>query len=128
MGANADVVRAAWQAFGEQDLDRAAADIEESAEIALPESLPWGGTHRGPDGFKHVVGEFMSHLEDFRPRPRGFFEAEGDRVVVPVDITARTKAGKELTGPVLWLYELRDGKIVRAELFADTADTLEAIR
>ncbi|MDQ3895008.1 MAG: hypothetical protein M3292_10195, partial [Actinomycetota bacterium] len=62
------------------------------------------------------------------PSPRGFFEAEGEQVVVPVDIDARTKAGKDLASSVLWLYELRDGKIVRAELFADTADTLEAIR
>src|ERR687883_143181 len=49
MGANADVVKGAWEAFGQQDVDRAAADIAESAEIVLQDSLPWGGTHRGPD-------------------------------------------------------------------------------
>jgi ketosteroid isomerase-like protein len=27
----------------------------------------------------------------------------------------------------LWLYQLKDGKIVRAELFADTAKTLEVV-
>ncbi len=128
IAANADVIRAAWEAFGQQDLDRATADIDDTAEIVLPDSLPWGGIHRGPDGFKRVVGEFAGHLEHFRPSPRGFFEAQGEQVVVPVDIDARTKAGKDLASSVLWLYELRDGKIVRAELFADTADTLEAIR
>jgi uncharacterized protein len=128
MGANADVVKAAWEALGQQDVDRATADIDESAEIVLQDSLPWGGTHRGPDGFKRMVSEFTSHLEEFRPSPRGFFEAEQEQVVVPVDIQARTKAGKEMAQRVLWLYELQDGKIIRAELFADTADTLEAIR
>jgi hypothetical protein len=43
MGANADVVKAAWDAFGYQDLDRATADIDESAEIVLQDSLPWEG-------------------------------------------------------------------------------------
>jgi uncharacterized protein len=128
MGVNADVVKAAWEALGQQDVDRATADIDESAEIVLQDSLPWGGTHRGPDGFKRMVSEFTSHLEEFRPSPRGFFEAEQEQVVVPVDIQARTKAGKEMAQRVLWLYELQDGKIIRAELFADTADTLEAIR
>jgi ketosteroid isomerase-like protein len=75
-----------------------------------------------------MVSEFTSHLEDFRPSPTGFFEAEQDQVVVPVDVQARTKAGKEMSHRVLWLYELQDRKIVRAQLFADTADTLEAIR
>jgi hypothetical protein len=46
MGANADVVKAAWEAFAQSDLDRAAAELDESAEIVLPDSLPWGGTHR----------------------------------------------------------------------------------
>jgi ketosteroid isomerase-like protein len=75
-----------------------------------------------------LVSEFTSHLEEFRPSPRGFLEAEQEQVVVPVDIQARTKAGKEMAHRVLWLYELQDGKIIRAQLFADTADTLEPIR
>ena len=125
MGANADVVKSAWQAFSQQDLERATADIDQGAEIVVPDSLPWGGTHRGPDGFKAMVGQFMSHLDEFRPSPRGFLEAE-DQVVVPLDVNGRTTAGKDFSGSALWLYQLRDGKIVRAELFADTAKTLES--
>jgi ketosteroid isomerase-like protein len=81
-----------------------------------------------PDGLKGIGAEPMSHLEHFRPSPRGFFEAEGDQVLVPVDIDALTKAGNDIASSVLWLCELRDGEIVRAELFADTADTIEALR
>src|SRR5918912_405177 len=124
MGANTDVVKGAWEAFGQQDVDRAAADIDESAEIVLPDSLPW----EGRTVVLTLVSEFTSHLEEFRPSPRGFLEAEQEQVVVPVDIQARTKAGKEMAHRVLWLYELQDGKIIRAQLFADTADTLEPIR
>ena len=40
MGANADVVRAAWAGFSQFDFDRATANVDEAAEIVVPESLP----------------------------------------------------------------------------------------
>jgi uncharacterized protein len=127
MGTNADVVKEAWEAFGRGDLDGATANTDDSAEIVLPETLPWGGTYRGPDGFKDMIGRFMGELEEFRPEPQAFLEAS-DHVVVPVAGSARTKSGNELSVRALWLYELRDGKLVRAEFYGDTAATLDAIR
>ena len=127
MGANADVVRAAWAGFSQFDFDRATANVDEAAEIVVPESLPWGGTYRGPDGFKEMIGRFIGHLEDFRPTPTGILEADDDHVVVPIEAQGRTKAGNDFSGSALWLYKLRNGKIVRAEIFVDTAGTLRAI-
>ena len=128
MGANADVVRSAWEGMRNQDLDAVTANMDHEAETVLPRSLPWGGTYRGPDGFKEMISEFTSHLEDFRPNPEAFLEADDDHVVVPVAVQGRTNAGKDMSDHVLWLYRLRNGRIVRAELFADTANTLEAVR
>jgi ketosteroid isomerase-like protein len=48
-------------------------------------------------------------------------------VVVPVNVRGRAKSGKDFTGRALWMYRLRDGKIVRAEVFMDTAKALEAL-
>jgi ketosteroid isomerase-like protein len=128
MGANADVVRSAWEGMRRQDLDAVTATMDNEAETVLPGSLPWGGTYLGPDGFKEMIGQFMSELEDFRPSPEAFLEAEGQHVVVPVTVEGQTNAGKDFSDRVLWLYTLRDGKIIRAELFADTASTLDAVR
>jgi ketosteroid isomerase-like protein len=128
MGANADVVRSAWEAFGRQDLDGATADVDESSETIVPDVLPWGGTYRGPGGFKEMIGKFMSQMEDFQPQPEAFLEADDDHVVVPVNVTARSNTGKDLSGRALWLYRLQGGKFMRAELFVDTATTLDALR
>jgi uncharacterized protein len=127
MGANADVMRSSWEAFSRQDLDAAMTAVDGGAEILVPDSLPWGGTYRGPGGFKEMIGKFMSHLEDFRPSPDGFLEAGDEHVIVPVNVQGRTRSGNDFSGRALWLYQLRDGKVVRAELFADTAKTLEAV-
>ena len=67
--------------------------MDDRAETLLPDSLPWGGTYRGPDGFRDMIGEFMSQLEDFRPSPEAFLEAEDNHVVVPASVEGRTNAG-----------------------------------
>lgn len=72
MGANAEVVRSGWEAFARQDLAAATENMDDGAEIVVPETLPWGGTYHGPDGFKEMIGSFTSQLEEFRLRPRPF--------------------------------------------------------
>jgi hypothetical protein len=37
-------------------------------------------------------------------------------MLLPADVQGRTNAGKDMSDHVLWLYRLRDGKIVGAEL------------
>ena len=128
MGANADMVRSACEAFGRGDIDGAVATTGESAQIVLPESLPWGGTYTGPDGFKEMIGKFLSHFEEVDPAPQEFLEAEGDHVVVTVRGVGKTKSGNDLSGDSVWLYKIEGGKIARGEFYGDTATAVEALR
>ena len=128
MGANADMVRSAWESFGRGDVDGAVSTTGESAQIVLPESLPWGGTYTGPEGFKEMIGKFLSHFEEVDPTPQEFLEAEGDHVVVTVEGSGKTKSGNDLGGNSIWLYKIEGGKIERAEFYGDTATAVEALR
>ena len=127
MGANADMVRSAWEAFGKGDIDAAVATTSDSAEIVIPESLPWGGTYTGPGGFKEMIGKFASNMEEVDPAPQEFLEAEGDHVVVTVKGAGRTKSGNELSGDSIWLYKIAGGQITRAEFYGDTANAVQAL-
>ena len=126
MGANADLIRGGWEAFARGDIDAAAATADESAEIIMPKSLPWGGTYSGPDGFKEMIVKFMSNFEEVNPDPQAFLEA-GDYVVVPVEGAGKTKSGNEISEPSIWLYEVKGGKITRAQFYGDTAEVNAAI-
>jgi ketosteroid isomerase-like protein len=128
MGENADAVKARWDDFGKGDLDAAVSSTREDAEIVLPETLPWGGTYRGPDGFKEMIGKFLSFFESVEPRPTAFLEADdGETVVVIVEGAGKTKAGKELSGRSVWLYKVDDGELTGAEFFGDTARARDAV-
>jgi ketosteroid isomerase-like protein len=127
MGANADLVKSGWDAFAEGDLDTAVSTTSDSAEIVIPESLPWGGTYTGPDGFKEMIGKFLSNFEEVDPAPQEFLEADGDHVVVTVAGVGKTKSGNELSGDSIWLYKIDDGEISHAEFYGDTATAVKAL-
>ena len=127
MGANADAVKSGWDAFAKGDLDTAVATTSDSAEIVIPESLPWGGTYTGPDGFKEMIGKFLSNFDEVSPAPQEFLEADGGHVVVTVKGVGTTKSGHELSGDSIWLYKVADGKIEHAEFYGDTATAVKAL-
>ena len=127
MGANADTVKNGWEAFARGDMDAATATTSESAEIVVPESLPWGGTFTGPAGFKEMIGRLVSNFDEVKPEPQEFLEADGGHVIVTVKGVGTTKSGNELTGDSIWLYKVDDGKIEHAEFYGDTATAVKAL-
>jgi uncharacterized protein len=128
MGENADAVKERWGDFAKGDIEGAVSTTDENAEIRMPETLPWGGTYRGPDGFKEMIQKFLSNFESVDTNPTAFIEGDdGETVVVVVEGAGRTKAGKELRGRSVWLYKVRDGRLTDAEFFGDTAQARDAV-
>jgi ketosteroid isomerase-like protein len=128
MGENADNVKARWEDFGRGDLDGAVSTTDEGAEIRVPDTLPWGGTYTGPQGFKEMIQRFLSQFETVAPRPTAFLEADdGETVIVTVEGVGKTKSGNELSGRSVWLYKVSGGRLTDAEFFGDTARALDAL-
>jgi ketosteroid isomerase-like protein len=122
-----DVVQGAWDAFGRGDIDAVLEAIAPSAETRLPESLPWGGTYAGPDGFRDFLTKLGDSWDQFSATPQKVLGADDNHVVVLAKTKGRTKAGATIEGKTIWIYQLRDGKIADAESFGDTAQLLEAL-
>ena len=124
---NVDVVQGAWDAFGRGDIDAVLEAIAPSAETRVPESLPWGGTYAGPDGFRDFLARLNDSFEVFSATPQKVLGADDNHVVVLAKTKGRTKAGATIEGKTIWIYQLRDGRIADAESFGDTAQLLEAL-
>jgi carboxylesterase len=110
---NAKVVRRLFEFFARRELDQAVALFSETAQFQAPGSSAISGTYRGRAG----VLEFWRRQIDlsagsFRTRVVSL-EAEGDDVVVDVDVSA-VLAGE----PVSWRravsYRVSGGQIVHA--------------
>jgi ketosteroid isomerase-like protein len=126
MADNVDVIEKLWEAFMAGDADRVAARFAPDGEIVFPESVPWGGTHQGPDGVSDAMLLLRGSFDEFSARPEMILGSDDDHVTVIVQVSARGKGGR-FEGAICWLYKLRDGKVARAQAFPDTAAIREAI-
>jgi ketosteroid isomerase-like protein len=93
----------------------------------VPDSLPWGGTYTGPDGFRDFLEKLSASFDQFGATPEKVLGADDNHVVVVAKTRGRTKAGVSIEGSTVWIYQLRDGKIADAESFGDTAQILRAL-
>src|SRR5436190_1025831 len=114
---NVELIESLWEAFASADIEAFAAAIADDGEIVFPESVPWGGSYRGPEGFRGVLADLSSRFTDFKAKPEMVLGADDDHVVVVAKLTGRGKRGARLDARVVWLYRLRDGKVIRGEAF-----------
>jgi ketosteroid isomerase-like protein len=124
---NVDVVQHAWDAFGRGDIDAAADAFAPTAETRVPESVPWGGTYVGPDGFREFLTKLDQAFDQFSAKPDKVLGADDNHVVVVSKTKGKAKGGGTVEGSNVWIYQLRDGKIAVAETWGDTAAVLQAL-
>jgi ketosteroid isomerase-like protein len=125
---NVEVVLDQFAAVNERDWARAMSPYADDVELVVDAgAFLESGTFSG----REAVGEWFGNwFATFEPGYR--FEIDeardlGDRVLLIASHSGRGRAsGAEVRGETGYLYTVRDGKIVRAELFADGAQARAA--
>jgi ketosteroid isomerase-like protein len=124
---NVDVVQGAWDAFDRGDIDAVLEVIAPTAETRVPETLPWGGTYTGPEGFGDFVARLDQNFDQFSATPDKVLGADDNHVIVVAKVKGRMKGGQAIENRAVWVYQLREGQIADAETFGDTAQVLQAL-
>ena len=121
---NVEVVLDQFAAVNERDFPRAMNHYAEHVELVVaPEAFLESGTFSGRDAVEAVVRKLVRHSSRATgsrsrgARPGRFRSAD------PAHSGRGRASGIEVHGETGYLYGLRDGKIIRAELFpsAETA-------
>jgi uncharacterized protein len=133
---NADVVLAVIRAVEERDADALFELYHADVELHDAPSLPYTYTARGKTAMREQLetapeetwlgtwGPLQPTEDERRMDPRVVATA-GDKVVVRYTTRALAPDGERFESPVLGLYEVRDGKFARAQMFHyDTAAVL----
>ena len=95
--------------------------------LGFPETLPWGGTYAGPEGFGDFVARLNDNFDQFTATPDKVLGADDNHVIVVAKVKGRTKGGATIENRAVWVYQLREGRIADAETFGDTAQVLQAL-
>ena len=110
---NIEHVKKGYEAFSGGDIDTLMALLDDNIEWVHPGQSAISGTYHGKGEFGEFLRRFAEKSTTVKPRR---FLADGDMVIV----LSETTAGNE-TSEVAQVLTLRDGKTVRAQVYADTA-------
>jgi ketosteroid isomerase-like protein len=124
---NVETVQRGFAAFNESGVEGIIPFLDSDFEATTPPSLASEpDTYRGADGIRRWFDSFDEVMEEIRWDPRGFREI-GDRVLVEFTLRARGKTtGLDFGQDAVMLWELRDGKATRLDLFQTLDEALAA--
>jgi uncharacterized protein len=123
---NLATVQGVYEAFAARDMQRISEYFADDVEVSQSPEVPWGGNYRGLEGLFSFLLKLIEHVESHVVTENLF--AAGDHVV----LTGRSQGrvvGSDATFdmPIVHLWTLRDGKVVRYESYIDTPAMLDAL-
>jgi ketosteroid isomerase-like protein len=117
-----------WQAFAERG--EVAFFDEYYAEDCVSEDfpdLPDGSSYVGRDGVRARYLHFVEAWGDFALEPVEFIDAGGGAVITVVAMTGRGEgSGAPLDFHAFFVWEVRDGKLIRDRAFTSRSDAFAA--
>jgi uncharacterized protein len=117
---NMQVILEIFSASERRDLQHLLDLCHAHVEFHWPPALPYGGTSRGfkiePPSWGHTWIPLQPTQAEQKMDPR-IVAASDDEVVVLWRQRGVSPGGDRLDSPVLALYEVRDGKLARAQMF-----------
>jgi ketosteroid isomerase-like protein len=126
MQQNTEVMLEVFRAVERRDAQRFAELVHPEFEIQWPPSLPYGGTYRdlevdtrrGRPTWAETWSPLQPTVAERRMDPRIVAASDDSgEVVVLWRQRGLSPAGERFDGPVLGLYQLRDGRLARAQMF-----------
>jgi len=131
LSANVALLRRLFEAVEKRDFDTILECYAEDVEIHEAESLPYGGVYRGHQGARDHAVAWMQVWGPMQSPDEQSYEPtflEGDDDTVGAVFRHRAfdpSSGDRLDGAEVGVYEIRDGKVVRSQMFhADPASLL----
>jgi ketosteroid isomerase-like protein len=123
---NVKFVRRAWAAFEAGDLSSALAALSPELVTYVAPPIPVTGTYHGPEGFLQVTIDWAEGFDDLVMTGEEFIDA-GDQVVVrALHKSHGAESGVPVETGVWYVWTIRDGKAIRADIFNERREALEA--
>lgn len=122
---NLAIVKSAYDAFFRKDLDGFTASFTDDTELFEVDTLPYGGIHRGKQGFLALIEQVMAVWEGLDLTIHEYL-AGGDHVAVYGELRVTSKAtGKTAVTTLVEIWHIVDGRTRRLEVvYGDTAQIL----
>ncbi len=117
---NIEVIQELYRAFRQQDYEAFLRISSEDIEWVQNEGFPGGATRKGTSAvIEGVFKANQNNWEGFAYHIEEFLDA-GDSIIVIGRYTGRNRISGKPMSAAAHVYDLRDGKVCRFRMFADT--------
>jgi uncharacterized protein len=121
-----DRIEEFYEAWRKRDLKTMALLLTEDVEVVHSAELPWGGRHVGREGMQQFLQSWLEHLEARLVLER--LVDAGEQVVAVGHVTGKARHTQlEFEVPLVHVWTVRHGQIVRLESYLDNATLLAAL-
>lgn len=110
----------AYTGYEKNDAGPLVALLSEDFEFEMTDSLPYGGKYIGRDNYIAFWQEVGKEWKSFYYEAREILPC-GDTVVVPVQTDGTSKDGIRMRNEHLFIFKIKDGKLVQGRLYVDSA-------
>ena len=124
---NVEIVRAICDDFGRGDYEAALERLDEEVEfVSVGDVIGGGRSWHGRDGTRQGMTSFMGTWDDYHYEVRDVIYC-GDQVLVQGWQRGRGKSsGVEVSESIYTVYTVREGRVIRYQLFRDEGQAREA--
>lgn len=121
------LIRKAYAAFGDRDLDGLIALSDESIEVSTVTGLLAGRRepYRGYEGLAEYVGDLAEQWKRLELQPQHFHPVGEGRILVFGRVRAWHERGF-LDSENAWLWTVRGDRVVSVRVYADPSDARDA--
>jgi ketosteroid isomerase-like protein len=121
--ANVRMIRELYDAFSRGDIVAVLNFLDPEAALAFeaPKTIPWAGNWQGREGWSKFFQTLGENADEITMQMEPF-AAQGDNVVTVGRYQARVKlTGKRIDSPLVHLWTIRNGNVVKCQEFTNTA-------
>lgn len=124
---NVETVRRCYVAMANRDAATVLELLDEAVEWRQPESLPWGGTYRGPQEVLDFFTKVNEHIEGLRVDVDEYLDAGASVVALGWVRGVSRSTGQPVAVRLAHVWKLAEGKVVWFYNFVDTAALMNAL-
>jgi ketosteroid isomerase-like protein len=125
--ADIETLRLGYEAFSRGDWEAAFRGAHPDVELKTADRVTNPGTYRGHEEVTRFFDDLLEPFEEVTAEPQEFFD-RGDQIVVFVRMRLRPRGSSAIVENLIGhLWTMRDGKVLRFEVFPEREKALEAV-
>ena|SRR5438105_13587796 len=124
-----ELVRNSYEAFADGDLDRTFAILDPEIELDLSQRSLEPEIYHGHEGMREFLRVQRETWSDTRVEAEEYIGVGGNVVVVPMRFVRTGRVSDiHIVARAVWVWEFRNGLVIRITMYQSRADALEAVR